>query len=77
MGPINCAPNPADSGLFTFSATLDLFMYHLPMCSGGTMKRLIGHELTEIRDDSPRFARFSLTIVIKRPIHASGTSVRK
>ena len=28
----------------------------------------IGHELTEIRDDSPRFARFSL----KRPIHASG-----
>ena len=38
----------------------------------------IGHELTEIRDDSPRFARFSLTIVLKkRPIHASGTSVRK
>ena len=33
----------------------------------------IRHELTEIRDDSPRFARFSLTIVIKkRPIHASG-----
>ena len=30
-----------------------------------------GHVLTEIRDDSPRFARFSLTIVIKRPIHAS------
>ena len=26
----------------------------------------IGHELTEIRDDSPRFARFSLTIVIKK-----------
>ena len=26
----------------------------------------IGHELTEIRDDSPRFARFSLTIVITR-----------
>ena len=25
----------------------------------------IGHELTEIRDDSPRFARFSLIIVIK------------
>ena len=35
------------------------------------------HELTEIRDDSPRLARFSLTIVIKRPIHASGTSVPK
>ena len=33
----------------------------------------IGHELTEIRDESPRFARFSLTIVIKkRPIYASG-----
>ena len=26
----------------------------------------IGHELTEVRDDSPRFARFSLTIVIKK-----------
>ena len=26
----------------------------------------IGHELTEIRDDSPPFARFSLTIVIKK-----------
>ena len=26
----------------------------------------IGHELTEIRDESPRFARFSLTIVIKK-----------
>ena len=25
-----------------------------------------GHELTEIRDDSPRFARFSLTLVIKK-----------
>ena len=25
----------------------------------------IGHELTESRDDSPRFARFSFTIVIK------------
>ena len=25
----------------------------------------IGHELKEIRDESPRFARFSLTIVIK------------
>ena len=25
----------------------------------------IVHELTEIRDDSPQFARFSLTIVIK------------
>ena len=33
----------------------------------------IGHELTEIRDDSPRLARFSLTIDIKkRPTHASG-----
>ena len=27
-----------------------------------------GHELTEIRDDSSRFARFSLTIVITRDI---------
>ena len=26
----------------------------------------IGHELTEIRDDSPRLARFSLTIDIKK-----------
>ena len=26
----------------------------------------IVHELTEICDDSPRFARFSLTIVIKK-----------
>ena len=26
----------------------------------------IRHELTEICDDSPRFTRFSLTIVIKR-----------
>ena len=26
----------------------------------------IGLELTEIRDESPRFARFSLTIVIKK-----------
>ena len=26
----------------------------------------IGHELTEIRAESPRFARFSLTIVIKK-----------
>ena len=26
----------------------------------------IGHELTEIRDESPRFARFSLTVVIKK-----------
>ena len=26
----------------------------------------IGHEFTEIRDDSTRFARFSLTIVIKK-----------
>ena len=26
----------------------------------------IGHKLTEIRDDSTRFARFSLTIVIKK-----------
>ena len=26
----------------------------------------IGHELTEIRDESPRIARFSLTIVIKK-----------
>ena len=29
----------------------------------------IGHELTEIRDDSPRFARFSLMIVIKKKAH--------
>ena len=29
----------------------------------------IGHELTEIRDESPRFARFSLTIVIKKNTH--------
>ena len=34
----------------------------------------IGHELTEIRDDSPRYARFSLTIGIKRRIHALGIS---
>ena len=34
----------------------------------------IGHELTEIRDDSTRFARFSLAIAIKRPVHASGIS---
>ena len=26
----------------------------------------IGHELTEIRDESPRFTRFSFTIVIKK-----------
>ena len=26
----------------------------------------IGHKLTEIRDESPRFRRFSLTIVIKK-----------
>ena len=26
----------------------------------------IGHKLTEIRNDSPRFARFSLRIVIKK-----------
>ena len=26
----------------------------------------IGHELTELGDDSPRFARFSLKIVIKK-----------
>ena len=26
----------------------------------------IGHKLTEIRDDSPRFPRFSVTIVIKK-----------
>ena len=26
----------------------------------------IGHELTEIRDNSTRFARFSLTIAIKK-----------
>ena len=26
----------------------------------------IGHELTDFRDDSPRFARISLTIVIKK-----------
>ena len=32
----------------------------------------IWHELTEISDDLPRFARFSLMTVIKRPIHASG-----
>ena len=33
----------------------------------------IGHKLTQIRDDSTRFARFSLTIAIKkRPVHASG-----
>ena len=31
----------ADSGLFTFLATLDLFMYHLPVCSGSTTKMLI------------------------------------
>ena len=29
----------------------------------------IGHELTEIRDESPRFARFCLTIVIKKKAH--------
>ena len=29
----------------------------------------IGHELTEIRDNSPRFARFSLTIVIKKDLY--------
>ena len=29
----------------------------------------IGHELTEIRDDSKRFARFSLTIVIKKGLY--------
>ena len=26
----------------------------------------IGHKLTEIRDDLPQFARFSLTMVIKK-----------
>ena len=31
----------ADSGLFTFLATLDLFMYRLPVFSGRTTKRLI------------------------------------
>ena len=29
----------------------------------------IGHELTEIRDDSTRLARFSLTIVIKKGLY--------
>ena len=29
----------------------------------------IGHELTEIRDDSTRFARFSLTIAIKKGLY--------
>ena len=29
----------------------------------------IGHELTEIRDDLTRFARFSLTIVIKKGLY--------
>ena len=26
----------------------------------------IGHELTEIRDDSTRFAKFSLTVALKK-----------
>ena len=35
----------------------------------------IAHELTEIRDDSTRFARFSLTIAIKkRPYMLRGIS---
>ena len=29
----------------------------------------IEHKLTEIRDDSPRFARFSLMIVIKQGLY--------
>ena len=38
----------------------------------------IGHELTEIRDDSTRFARFSLTIVIKKKARTCfGASVPK
>ena len=32
----------------------------------------IGHKLIKICNHLPRFARFSLTIVIKRPIHGSG-----
>ena len=31
----------ADSGLFTFLATLDLFIFHLPVCSCGSANRLI------------------------------------
>ena len=34
----------------------------------------IGHKLTEIRDDSPQFARFSLTIVKKGPYMLRGIS---
>ena len=37
----------------------------------------IGHELTEIRDDSPRFARFSLTIDIKKAHTCFRASVPK
>ena len=35
----------------------------------------IGHELTEIRDDSTRFARFSLVIAIKKARTCFGASV--
>ena len=36
------------------------------------------HELTEIRDDSTRFARFSLTIAIKKgPYMLRGISFKK
>ena len=35
----------------------------------------IGHEFTDIRDESPRFARLSLTIVIKKgPLCFGGIS---
>ena len=37
----------------------------------------IGHELTGIRDDSTRFARFSLTIVIKKARTCFGASAPK
>ena len=37
----------------------------------------IGHELTEIRDDSTRFARFSLTIAIEKARTCIGASVPK
>ena len=36
-----------------------------------------GHKLTEIRDDCTRFARFSLTIAIKKARTCFGASVPK
>ena len=68
---VSLIKSEADRGLFTFLATLDLFMYNLPVCSGGSANRLIGatYKTTSTQLEQHTKHQYTIGATYKTPIH--------